>query len=134
MPRKRPGRATWFKVHLYSRPVIDAVPNEAAGAALKAVMAYFADGTEPHLDPQAYAAFALLRASVDEANAGYAQAVANGRNGGRPPVTEGKGGLPRGREEDIRFSGVSSAPGFKAGEQYGIDPDYELFVQQEGNK
>lgn len=72
MPKKRAGRATWFKVFLHQKALIDAVPDENVGAALKAALTYFDTGEAPSdLDPLALAVFSSLKHDIDEAFADY---------------------------------------------------------------
>lgn len=91
----------WFKLNLHQKPLIDAVPDETAGKALKAAMAYFQNREQIELDPLATAVFSMLKASADEALDDYAKAVADGKKGGRPMVTDGIPPLPTPTEEDI---------------------------------
>ncbi len=60
--------------------MVNAVPDAAAGAALKAAFAYFVDGAEPEgLDTLALALFLAMRPSIDDSIRGYQQAVERGR-------------------------------------------------------
>lgn len=111
MPKKRAGRAMWFKLTLHQKPLIDSVPDEVAGKALKAAMAYFQDRTQTELDPLTMAVFSVFKSSIDESLSGYAKAVEYGSRGGRPLEREGKGGLPTDtqgipgvRDIDIRYT------------------------------
>lgn len=111
MPKKRAGRATWFKLALYHKALIDAVPDDVAGKALKAAMTYFQDRTQVELDPLAMAVYSMLKASADEAFAGYDKAVMDGGKGGRPtervgypPLPTVSQGIPRGTQKDIRYT------------------------------
>ena len=79
----------WFKVTLHQKPLIDSVPDDVAGKALKAAMCYFENGKITDLDPLTAAVFSVFKASVDEAVSGYTKAVEDGTKGGRPKVTGG---------------------------------------------
>ena len=58
----------------------NAVPDESAGAALKAVFAYFDTGELPtNLDALGYALFMTIKPAVDESNEDYKLAVERGR-------------------------------------------------------
>ena len=86
----------WFKLWLHHRPVIDAVPDDVAGRALKAALHYFSAGEPLPLGALEAVVFAAMKVDIDEAYADYRQDVENGRKGGRPkksakekpPVTE----------------------------------------------
>lgn len=117
MPRKRAGRAMWFKVTLHQKPLIDSVPDDVAGKALKAAMCYFENGKITDLDPLTAAVFSVFKVSVDEAVSGYTKAVEDGTKGGRPKVTGGNPPLPmvthpipRVTEEDIRLNTDGQQP------------------------
>ena len=80
MAKKKQEGAIWFRMFRNIRNVVDAVPDESAGAALKAVFAYFDTGELPHnLDPLGYALFLTIKPAVDESNEDYEKAVAAGR-------------------------------------------------------
>ncbi len=79
----KPKRATWFKMMLSYKPMIDVVPDEAVGRAVKAALQYFDSGEPQNLDAMAGVVYAMLRASVDEAVADYQQTVDQGRIGGQ---------------------------------------------------
>ena len=81
---KTTGRPAWFKMFLSQKALIDSVPDETAGKALKAVFAYFEAGEILQLDPLAFAVFSAVKPYVDESFADYAASVENGRRGGRP--------------------------------------------------
>ena len=77
---KKESRAAWFPMFRNIRNVVDAVPDENAGAALKAVFAYFDTGELPHnMDPLGYALFLIIKPAVDESIEDYAKAVGRGR-------------------------------------------------------
>ena len=95
MAKKNEGRAVWFRMFRNIRNLVDAVPDESAGAALKAVFAYFDTGELPtNLDTLGYALFLSIKPAVDESNEDYKRAVESGRKGSqkrwegedRPPI------------------------------------------------
>lgn len=63
---KKPARPSWFKMFLHQKPLLDAMPDETVGKAMKAVFQYFEAGELPELDPMAFAVFAAIRPYVDE--------------------------------------------------------------------
>ena len=80
MAKKKQEGAVWFRMYRYFRNMVDAVPDESAGAALKAVFAYFDTGELPtNLDALGYALFMTIKPAVDESNEDYKQAVERGR-------------------------------------------------------
>lgn len=98
LPRKKARRASWFKLWLNQKPLVDAVPDDVAGRALKAAFQYFDDGEILELDPLAGAVFAVLKSQVDEAISNYTVSVEAGtagankrwgkesQNGDSPPI------------------------------------------------
>ena len=82
MAKKTQGRAVWFRMYRNIRNMVDAVPDASAGAALKAVFAYFDTGKMPeNLDTLGYALFLTIKPAVDESNEDYQRAVDAGRRG-----------------------------------------------------
>ena len=80
MAKKKQEGAVWFRMFRHFRNMVDAVPDECAGAALKAVFAYFDTGELPtNLDTLGYALFMTIKPAVDESNEDYKQAVERGR-------------------------------------------------------
>lgn len=80
MAKKNEGRAVWFRMYRNIHNLVDAVPDESAGAALKAVFAYFDTGQLPeNLDTLGYALFQTIKPAVDESNEDYERAVERGR-------------------------------------------------------
>ena len=80
MAKKKQEGAVWFRMFRNIRNMVDAVPDASAGAALKAVFAYFDTGELPdNLDTLAYALFLTIKPAVDESNEDYAKAVERGR-------------------------------------------------------
>ena len=88
---KKLGRPFWFKLDMSVKPLIDAIPDENAGRAIKAALEYF-ETREPitagDSDPLTLAAFMAIKGSVDDAYAEYEERVENGKKGGRPPKSE----------------------------------------------
>ena len=74
-------RPTWFKMFLNQKALIDSVPDEIVGRALKAAFAYFAGEDMPQLDPLAYAVFATIKPYIDESFEDYRKSVENGKAG-----------------------------------------------------
>lgn len=107
MAKKSKG-PSWFKLWLHHRALIDAVPDEVAGRAVKAALSYFATGEVLQLGQLEMVVFASIKSDIDEANADYLRDVANGKKGGRPklteeekpPVKEGNPSLPMVTERD----------------------------------
>lgn len=103
---KPAGRPAWFKLFLHNKAMLDAIPDENVGKALKAVLHYFDTREVPELDAMAFVVFSSLKPSVDESFEDYARDVENGRKGGRPPkegkpsVTHPNAGLPIQTEAD----------------------------------
>ena len=80
MGKKKQEGPIWFRLYRNIRNMVDAVPDENAGAALKAVFAYFDTGELPHnMDPLGYALFLIIKPAVDESIEDYAKAVGRGR-------------------------------------------------------
>ena len=58
-----------------------AVPDDAAGKALKAAFQYFDDGKEPELDPLSMAVYAAIKPYIDEAFGDYERSSRAGKAG-----------------------------------------------------
>ena len=71
MGKNKLGRPSWFKLFLHHKSLIDAVPDEVAGSALKAALRYFDTGEVVELDSLARAVFAALKPHIDEAFADF---------------------------------------------------------------
>ena len=84
---KKLGRPFWFKLDMSVKPLIDAIPDENAGRAIKAALEYF-ETREPitagDSDPLTLAAFLAMKGSVDNAYSEYEQRIENGKKGGKP--------------------------------------------------
>lgn len=79
---QKEGRPAWFKMLRNQKALIDAVPDAAAGKALKAIFAYFDSGELPeNLDPLEFAVSSAVKPYVDDAYRDYARSVEAGRNG-----------------------------------------------------
>ncbi len=76
-------RAQWFKMFLHQKALIDSVPNETAGKALKAVFRYFDSQEMDDLDPLAFAVFSAIKPYIDESFSDYQRSVETGRSGGK---------------------------------------------------
>ena len=64
---KKTGRPSWFKMFLHQKALIDSVPDETAGKALKAVFLYFDTGElVTDLDSLSFAVFAAIKPYIDE--------------------------------------------------------------------
>lgn len=90
-------RPSWFKLFLHQKPIIDSVPDEVVGQAIKAAFHYFATREELQLDVLPMVVYSSFKPYIEESFTDYERDVRNGRKGGRPqkpPVTPGKGGLP----------------------------------------
>lgn len=80
MARKKQNRASWFRMNLEFRHLVKAMSEESAGAALKAVYAYFDTGALPdNLDHMADSLFQEIRSEVDQSIEDYNDAVERGR-------------------------------------------------------
>lgn len=90
-------RPSWFKLFIHQKPIIDSVPDEVVGQAIKAAFHYFATKEEPQLDVLPMVVYSSFKPYIEESFADYERDVRNGHKGGRPqkpPVTPGKGWLP----------------------------------------
>ena len=84
MGKRKNSRACWFRMFLNLKPIIDAVPEASAGAALKAAFVYFDTGEAPSgLDLLANALFLAMKPAIDESVSDYQEAVNNGQRGGK---------------------------------------------------
>lgn len=90
-------RPSWFKLFLHQKALIESVPDDVVGKALKAAFRYFDTREESELEPLPMAVFCTIKPYIDEAFADYDRDVKNGHKGGRPPkptVTHGNPGRP----------------------------------------
>jgi len=85
MPRKRPGRATWFKMQLAFKSQIDDLDSKELGDLVKYAMKYFDEGEIIDIDNLKIKdkffrlAFLPFKQSCDEALKYYADSVTNGK-------------------------------------------------------
>ena len=90
-------RPSWFKLFLHQKPIIDSVPDDVVGKAVKAAFHYFATKEEMELDVLPMVVYSSFKPYIEESFTDYERDVRNGHKGGRPqkpPVTPSKGGLP----------------------------------------
>ena len=90
-------RPSWFKLFLHQKPIIDSVPDDVVGKAVKAAFHYFATKEEMELDVLPMVVYSSFKPYIEESFTDYERDVRNGHKGGRPPkptVSPGKGGLP----------------------------------------
>ena len=78
------ARASWFKLFLHQKPMMDAVPDEVLGRAIKGAMAYCEKGEEAPLDTVEQLLFLMFKPYIDEAQADFQKKAENGKKGGRP--------------------------------------------------
>ena len=76
-------RAQWFKMFLHQKALVDSVPDETAGKALKAAFRYFDSKEMDELDPLAFAVFSVIKPYIDESFNDYQKSVDTGRAGGK---------------------------------------------------
>lgn len=81
MAKKKEGRPSWFKMFLHQKAIVDAVPDDVAGKALKAVFQYFESGEVGKLDPLAFAVFASVKPYIDESFNDYRRSSNAGKQG-----------------------------------------------------
>ena len=60
------SRPAWFKLFRHQKALIDSVPDESAGKAIKAVFQYFENGEVTPLSPLEFAAFSALMPYISE--------------------------------------------------------------------
>lgn len=65
MPRKN-NRPMWFKMFLNLKALIDSVPDETVGKAIKASFTYFDSREITQMDPLVFAIFSSIKPYVDE--------------------------------------------------------------------
>ena len=150
MAKRKLGHPSWFKLFYGQRDIFDEADDGAVGRAVKAALLYLETEEVPQLDPEARLVFASLRRDVEAAWSDYRIKSKAGQDGnnlrwgkgshsdtGRYPVNISdtqRRSVSQGIEKpEASYREVSAAPGFEAGAQYGVDPDYEAFLRQEGN-
>lgn len=78
---KKENRPAWFKMFRNQKALIDSVPDEVAGKALKAIFQYFENGEVIELSPLEFAVFSSVKPYVDESLEDYEKAVEAGKEG-----------------------------------------------------
>lgn len=79
--KKKPGRASWFKIFLNDRVALQAIGAEAVGEGLLAALTYFSCEPVPELSKMGGIAFTVFRAAADESLKSYKKAVDDGLRG-----------------------------------------------------
>ena len=62
----RDSRPAWFKMFRNQKALIDSVPDEVAGKAIKAIFQYFENGEVIEMEPLEFAVFSSIKPYVDE--------------------------------------------------------------------
>ena len=70
---KKESRPAWFKLFRHQKALIDSVPDDSAGRAIKAVFQYFENGEVPPLSPLEFAVFSSIKPYVDESFEDFAE-------------------------------------------------------------
>lgn len=122
---KKSKRPSWFKLWLHHKPLIDAVPDDVAGRAVKAALNYFATGEVTQLGQLEMAVFSAIKSDVDEAYSDYKRDVENGKKGGRPKMTD--------EEKPPVKGGNPAQPMVTEGDGEG-EREVEVEVEGKGNK
>ena len=115
-------RPSWFKLFLHQKPIIDSVPDDVVGKAVKAAFHYFATREETELDALAIVVYSSFKPYIEESFTDYERDVRNGHKGGRPqkpPVTTGKGGLPSLTQAEAEAEADAEADAEAEGEEEG---------------
>ena len=81
---EKKNQPAWFRIYRHQGALIESVPDQAIGRALKGAMHYFETGEFPALSELEMAIFGTFRRSIDESVADYNLRVENGKRGGRP--------------------------------------------------
>ena len=116
---KKSKRPSWFKLWLHHRALLDAVPDDVAGRAVKAALNYFATGEVVQLGQLEMVVFASIKSDIDEANADYLRDVENGKKGGRPKLTDDVKPPVRGGNQPLPT--VTDGEGDREGDREGED-------------
>lgn len=96
----KPKRPPWFKMFLRHKALFEALSDEDAGVAIKAVMDYFEDGQIARdVSPAVNVLVCAIKPDIDECTNIYAMRCENGKLGGRPKRSV------RNREEPYGFAG-----------------------------
>lgn len=72
-------RPAWFKMFLNQKALIDSVPDETAGKALKAIFQYFESGEVLDMNPLEFAVFSSVKPYVDESFKDFEEASKKNR-------------------------------------------------------
>lgn len=78
---KKENRPSWFKMFRNQKALIDSVPDETAGKALKAIFQYFEYGEVVDMTPLEFAVFSSVKPYVDESINDFEEAVKAGKAG-----------------------------------------------------
>ena len=84
------NRPAWFKMFRNQKALIDSVPDEAAGEALKAIFQYFENGEIIEMTPLEFAVFSSVKPYIDESFEDYERSVKAGRAGAKMRWGENK--------------------------------------------
>lgn len=76
---KKENRPAWFKMFRNQKALIDSVPDETAGKALKAIFQYFEHGEVIDMTPLEFAVFSSVKPYVDESFDDFAEASKKNR-------------------------------------------------------
>lgn len=96
---KKESRPAWFKLFRHQKALIDSVPDESAGKAIKAVFQYFENGEVPTLSPLEFAVFSSIKPYVDESFEDFAETSRKNRENvqkrwGKERCSSGNQSLP----------------------------------------
>lgn len=96
---KKESRPAWFKLFRHQKALIDSVPDESAGKAIKAVFQYFENGEVPPLSPLEFAVFSSIKPYVDESFEDFAETSRKNRENvqkrwGKERCSSGNQSLP----------------------------------------
>ena len=101
----KPKRPPWFKMFLRHKALFEALSDEDAGVAIKAVMDYFESGQIARdVSPAVNVLVCAIKPDIDECADIYATRCENGKLGGRPKRSV------RNREESYGFAGNHMEP------------------------
>lgn len=101
----KPKRPPWFKMFLRHKALFEALSDEDAGVAIKAVMDYFESGQIARdVSPAVNVLVCAIKPDIDECADIYATRCENGKLGGRPKRSV------RNREEPYGFAGNHMEP------------------------
>lgn len=75
------NRPAWFKMFRNQKALIDSVPDDTVGKALKAIFQYFENGEVVDMNPLEFAVFSSVKPYVDESVEDYEKSVEAGKVG-----------------------------------------------------